>query len=67
MGLVVEKLSGQPLGDYSQDHIFRPFGLRQTTLPAGSEFPAPHARGHTINLLTEAVVDATGWNPSSLT
>ena len=64
MGLVVEKLSGQPLGEYFKDHLFRPFGLRHTTLPAGSEFPAPHPHGYTINFLTESVVDATDWNPS---
>ena len=33
-------------------------------MPSGSEFPSPHARGYTINLVTENVVDSTDWNPS---
>ncbi len=33
MGLVVEKLSGRPLSEYFEDHIFRPFGLGHTILP----------------------------------
>jgi D-alanyl-D-alanine carboxypeptidase len=64
MGLVVEKLSGQPLRDYLRDHIFRPFGLRNTIFPVGSEFPVPHAHGYTINAVTGKPVDSTDWNPS---
>jgi D-alanyl-D-alanine carboxypeptidase len=64
LGLVVEKLSGQPLGTYFRDHIFRRFGLRSTFLPTGTEFPSPHAHGYTINSLTSFVVDSTRWNPS---
>jgi D-alanyl-D-alanine carboxypeptidase len=64
LGLVVEKLSGQPLRDYLRDHIFRPFGLSHTVFPVGSEFPLPHADGYTIDVLTASVLDATDWNPS---
>jgi D-alanyl-D-alanine carboxypeptidase len=64
LGLVVEKLSSQPLQDYLRDHIFRPLGLSHTVFPAGSEFPLPHAHGYTIDVLTDSVLDATDWNPS---
>ncbi len=64
LGLVVELLSGQPLRDYLRDHIFRPFGLRRTIFPVGSEFPFPHAHGYSINELTGEPVDTTDWNPS---
>jgi D-alanyl-D-alanine carboxypeptidase len=64
LGLVVELVSGQPLRDYLRHHIFRPFGLRHTIFPVGSEFPFPHAHGYSTNELTGEPVDATDWNPS---
>ena len=64
LGLVVELVSGQPLRDYLRDHIFRPFGLRRTIFPVGSEFPFPHPHGYSTNDLTGEPVDATDWNPS---
>lgn len=64
LGLVVEQVSRQRLQDYLRDHIFRPFGLRQTIFPTGSEFPFPHAHGYSTNELTGEPVDATDWNPS---
>lgn len=52
LGLVVEQVSRQRLQDYLRDHIFRPFGLRQTIFPTGSEFPFPHAHGYSTNEVT---------------
>jgi hypothetical protein len=31
LGLLVQEVSGQPLEDFLQQHLFRPLGLRNTT------------------------------------
>ncbi|MGQ5636132.1 MULTISPECIES: serine hydrolase domain-containing protein [unclassified Streptomyces] len=64
LGLVVEKQSGQRLGDYIKRHILDPAGMRHTLFPAGSEFPAPRAQGYTRQTAHGDEADATGWNPS---
>ncbi|MES4891138.1 serine hydrolase domain-containing protein [Streptomyces sp. NPDC096012] len=64
LGLVVEKESGQRLGDYIDQHILGPAGMRNTLFPTGNEFPAPHAHGYTDQTADGKVADATDWNPS---
>jgi D-alanyl-D-alanine carboxypeptidase len=64
LGLVIEKVSGQPIGDYMAAHIMRPLGMRQTSFPASTEFPRPHAHGYTRPTPTTPVTDATAWNPT---
>jgi D-alanyl-D-alanine carboxypeptidase len=63
LGLVVEKVSGQPLHTYIDEHITRVENLDHTTLPTDSTLPAPHARGHT-KTPEGKLVDATDWNAS---
>jgi D-alanyl-D-alanine carboxypeptidase len=64
LGLVVEKASGTPLGDYIQHNILDPAGLRHTLFPTGNEFPRPHAQGYTDQTATGQVTDSADWNPS---
>jgi D-alanyl-D-alanine carboxypeptidase len=64
LGLVVEKESGQHLGDYIRRHILGPAGMRHTLFPRGSGFPAPHAQGYTDQTANGKVADAADWNPS---
>lgn len=64
LGLVVEKVSGQPLGRYVTEQVVEPAGLRHTFFPAGAEFPGPHARGYTDQTADGRVRDASGWDPS---
>ncbi|MFE3767024.1 serine hydrolase domain-containing protein [Streptomyces sp. NPDC059104] len=64
LGLLVEKVSGQPLAGYLREHVLDPLKLSATALPSGSEFPEPHARGYTDFGPGGAVTDATDWNPS---
>ena len=64
LGLLVEKISGQPLGDYLRDHVLAPLGLWHTTFPSGAEFPDPHAQGYTQFGDDGTTVVATNWNPS---
>ncbi|MEU1008744.1 serine hydrolase domain-containing protein [Streptomyces sp. NPDC005890] len=64
LGLVVEKESGQRLGDYLKQHILDPAGMKDTSLPSGSQFPRPHAQGYTDQTANGKVAETAGWNPS---
>ncbi|MER5639194.1 serine hydrolase domain-containing protein [Kitasatospora sp. NPDC002227] len=64
LGLLVEKVSGKPLADFIRERVTGPSHLDRTFLPAGAEFPDPHARGYSNQTLTGAVEDVTDWNPS---
>ncbi|MEV7726544.1 serine hydrolase domain-containing protein [Streptomyces sp. NPDC087917] len=64
LGLLVEKVSGQPLAGYLREHVAAPLKLNSTALPSGSAFPEPHAHGYTTFSPGGKVVDATDWNPS---
>jgi len=62
LGLVVERVSGQSLADYFEQHIFTPLGLAQTIYPPNGLMPDPFAHGYTSP--DDDVVDSTYWNPS---
>jgi D-alanyl-D-alanine carboxypeptidase len=71
LGLVIEKVTGQPLETYFKRNIYKPLRLKHTLLPAGAEFPSPHAHGYTnwtpdglTDPETGPFLDATDWNPS---
>jgi D-alanyl-D-alanine carboxypeptidase len=63
LGMVVEKVSGVPLGQYLQDNIFGPVGLSQTSYPGNGWLPGPYAHGYN-RAPNDAIVDTTLWNPS---
>ncbi|HEX2285222.1 MAG TPA: serine hydrolase domain-containing protein [Mycobacterium sp.] len=63
LGMVVEKVTGLPLGDYLEQNVFGPLGLAQTSYPANGILPAPYAHGY--NKAPDGqILDATLWNPS---
>ncbi|WP_214318265.1 serine hydrolase domain-containing protein [Nonomuraea sediminis] len=64
LGLVVEKIGGQPLQDYIHKNVAEKAGLTHTIFPTDATFPSPHAHGYTKQTETGAVQDATDWNPS---
>lgn len=73
LGLVVQKVSHQPLAVYIKRHILKPLHLMHTSFPTGAEFPAPHAQGYTNNTVKclvsggracRRIVNATDWSPS---
>ncbi|MGI5454215.1 serine hydrolase domain-containing protein [Streptomyces sp. CA-249302] len=64
LGMVVEKVSGQRLGDFLDERVLGPARLHHTLLPHGPEFPEPHPRGYTNQTLSGEVADSTDWNPS---
>jgi D-alanyl-D-alanine carboxypeptidase len=63
LGLVVEKVSGQPLASFIEQNILKPEALTRTVFPAGAEIPSPHSQGY-LKLPDGKIVDATDWNPS---
>ncbi|HEY6575240.1 MAG TPA: serine hydrolase domain-containing protein [Mycobacterium sp.] len=63
LGLVVENVTGMPLGDYFAQNIFGPLGLSATSYPANGFMPEPFTHGYT-RAPDGDVVDATSWNPS---
>lgn len=63
LGMVVERVTGQPLGDYLEQRIFAPVGLVQTSYPASGAMPEPFAHGYT-KMPDDTVVDTTFWNPA---
>jgi D-alanyl-D-alanine carboxypeptidase len=62
LGLLVEKVSGKRIGTYVERHILAPLQLEDTLVPAGLEFPKPHADGYTLEPLEPTLVNATRWN-----
>jgi len=71
LGLVIQKVSHQPLATYIEQHILRPEHLTHTSSPAGAAFPSPHAQGYTdqtVECFTSPkcgrTVNATSWNMS---
>ncbi|MEX5234842.1 serine hydrolase domain-containing protein [Kocuria arenosa] len=68
LGLVIEQVTGQPVGEVLEEQIFDPLGLEETTWPGTStEMPDPYAQGFTLQGDTatpEAPANATHWNPS---
>nr|WP_298584935.1 serine hydrolase domain-containing protein [uncultured Kocuria sp.] len=68
LGLVVEQVTGQPVGEVLEEQIFDPLGLDETVWPGVStEMPEPYAQGFSLQGDTatpEAPANATHWNPS---
>jgi D-alanyl-D-alanine carboxypeptidase len=64
LGLVVQKVSGEPLHSYIQDKILAPLGMSHTSFPTTNEFPDPHAQGYTVQTADGKETTATDWNPS---
>ncbi len=64
LGLLVQRLSGQPLPVYIKRHILNPLHLNHTSFATNARFPSPHAHGYTNQTASGKIADATGWNPS---
>jgi D-alanyl-D-alanine carboxypeptidase len=64
LGLVVEKVGGQPLHDYVRDHILTPLGMSHTSFPTTNALPEPHAQGYTVQTADGKEATATDWDPS---
>lgn len=59
LGLVAEKVGGEPLGKAFRNRLFKPNHLRETTLPAATDtsIPDPFSRGYMYGGSAYALVD----------
>jgi D-alanyl-D-alanine carboxypeptidase len=59
LGLIAEKVGGQPLARQLQDRLFGPVGLTQTSLPATDDtsIPAPYSHGYMYGASFYALAD----------
>jgi D-alanyl-D-alanine carboxypeptidase len=66
LGMVIEKVLGQPISDVFDQRLFGPLGMSDTSFPAGStEIGDPHLYGLTNqNQPPGQNIDSTNWNPS---
>jgi len=68
LGMVIEKVTGQHLGDVFKKLVFDPLGLDNTSWPGEStEMPTPYAHGFTLQgdyAKPDAPSNATNWNPA---
>ena len=68
LGLVLEKVTGKPIGDLYREQIIEPLGLKNTSFPESSDssIPEPHAQGYTLQGRSsgEKPIDSTDWTPS---
>jgi D-alanyl-D-alanine carboxypeptidase len=68
LGLVLEQVTGKPIGQLYREQIIEPLGLQSTSFPepADSYIPEPHAQGYTLQGKSsgEKPTDVTDWSPS---
>jgi D-alanyl-D-alanine carboxypeptidase len=64
LGLVVQKVTGEPLHAYIHDRIVTPLGMSHTSFPTTNAFPDPHAQGYTVQTADGKEATATDWDPS---
>ncbi len=60
LGLVAEKVEGQPLASIFQNRLFGPLGMKNTLLPASTSnaIPEPYSHGYLYGSSSYALVDA---------
>jgi D-alanyl-D-alanine carboxypeptidase len=68
LGLVLEQVTGESIGELYRQRIIEPLGLQGTSFPdqADPSLPEPHARGYTLQGQSSGgePIDATDWSPS---
>ena len=66
LGVVIEKVTGQPLGDVLSAQIFQPLGLSGTLYPSSAQLPAPTPTGYAVDVDTGEADDQPLISPTSL-
>lgn len=64
LGLVVEKMTGRPIGEVITQDVLEPAGLHHTVFPKGAAFPEPHPQGYTDQTASGKIENSTNWDPS---
>lgn len=49
LGMIIVRLTKHSLAEELDQRLFMPLGMSQTSLPSGSDMPAPFARGYSID------------------
>ncbi|MFD8893111.1 serine hydrolase domain-containing protein [Streptomyces sp. NPDC059566] len=67
LGVLIEKVTGRPYEQALTTRIFKPLGLRDTSLPSRTQtrIPGPHNRGYQAGTRADGrreLVDVTEWN-----
>jgi D-alanyl-D-alanine carboxypeptidase len=65
LGMVIQQVTGEPLTRALRNRVFRPLGLRGTSLPSHRALPKPYASGYTYQTLNERLGDATFNTPTA--
>jgi D-alanyl-D-alanine carboxypeptidase len=65
LGMVIQKVTGQPLAAALAQRVFAPLGLRGTSLPSSPRLPVPFAAGYTYQTLNGRLGDATFNTPTA--
>lgn len=66
LGMVIEAVTGLPLGEVLAAQIFRPLGLTGTSYPTSATLPAPTPTGYGVDIDTGAVDDQPLVSPTCL-
>jgi D-alanyl-D-alanine carboxypeptidase len=66
LGLVIQKVTGQQLATALRERVFKPLGLRGSSLPSTSALPRPYPNGYTVQTINDRLGDAT-FNTPTLT
>ncbi|MFO0956467.1 MAG: serine hydrolase domain-containing protein [Isosphaeraceae bacterium] len=66
LGMVVEQVTGRPLGAVFRSKIFRPLGLSQTDYPQAATIPSPHPTPYEVDPATGATEVIPPLNLSAL-
>jgi D-alanyl-D-alanine carboxypeptidase len=62
LGMIVEAVTGRPIGDVLEQRLFRPLHLSDTSYPTEPGLPEPYAHGYLS--LGGPPIDVTGLSPS---
>jgi D-alanyl-D-alanine carboxypeptidase len=65
LGMVIQKVTGQPLAAALEQRVFAPLGLRGTSLPSHPSLPRPFASGYTYQTVNGRLGDATFNTPTA--
>jgi D-alanyl-D-alanine carboxypeptidase len=66
LGLIIEKLTGNPLQAEIHTRITEPLGMRQTTFATDGKMPNPHSQGYLYGTFSDPVVPE-GTPPNNVT
>jgi D-alanyl-D-alanine carboxypeptidase len=64
LGMIIEQVTGQNIGEVFAAKLFKPLGLAQTSWPTSGALPAPYAHGITTQTLDGTQADVTHIDPT---